>query len=83
MRRRDMLIALGLAACNTKRPKKGLLGTSERVNEAIESFLLHDVDPSPRDVTPQMAYPSYHVAPAVPMTPSDWVLGVHGNVGAT
>ena len=48
MRRRDMLIAMGLAACNTKRPKQGVLGTSERVNEAIESFLMHDVDPSPR-----------------------------------
>jgi DMSO/TMAO reductase YedYZ molybdopterin-dependent catalytic subunit len=73
--------ALALAACNTKRPKKGLLGASERANEAIESVLMHDVDPSPRGATPQTAYPSYHVAPAVPITPSDWVLEVNGLVG--
>lgn len=81
MRRRDMLIAMGLAACNTKRPKQGLLGASERVNEKVETILLHEVDPSPRAVTPQMAYPSYHVAPTVPLTPHDWVLEVYGLVG--
>jgi DMSO/TMAO reductase YedYZ molybdopterin-dependent catalytic subunit len=79
--RRDALIALGLVACDTRRPKRGLLGASERVNEKIEGVLMHDVDPSPRDVTPERAYPSYHVAPAVPLTPSDWVLEVNGKVG--
>lgn len=81
MRRRDVLLALGLAACDPRRPKRGLLGASERLDEKIEDLLLHDVDPSPRGVTPEMAYPSYHVAPKVPMTPGDWVLEVNGLVG--
>jgi DMSO/TMAO reductase YedYZ molybdopterin-dependent catalytic subunit len=76
-----MLALLGLAACNTKKPKRGVLGASERVNETVERILNHDVDPSPRGVTPQSAYPSYHVAPAVPVIPSDWVLEINGKVG--
>ena len=83
MKRRDamrMLAGLGLAACDTHKPKRGILGASERVNETVESFLLHDVDPSAGDLTPEMAYPSYHVAPAVPAIPSDWVLEVNGRI---
>lgn len=79
-----MLAALALAACNTKRPKKGVLGASERANEAIESFLLHDVDAqTDRALTPLASYPSYHVAPVVPPAPADWILEVNGRVGKT
>jgi DMSO/TMAO reductase YedYZ molybdopterin-dependent catalytic subunit len=82
MRRREMLAALALAACNTRRPKKGVLGASERVNEAIESILLHDVDAATdRALTPLADYPAYHVAPEIPTTPADWVLEVSGRVG--
>jgi DMSO/TMAO reductase YedYZ molybdopterin-dependent catalytic subunit len=82
VRRRELLAALALAACNTRRPKKGVLGASERANEAIESILLHDVDAATdRPLTPLADYPQYHVAPEVPRVPSDWVLEVNGRVG--
>jgi DMSO/TMAO reductase YedYZ molybdopterin-dependent catalytic subunit len=82
MRRRDMLAALALAACNTRRPKKGVLGASERTNEAIESFLLHDVDAATdRALTPLADYPKYHVAPQIPGVPADWILEINGRVG--
>ena len=84
MRRRDamkVLAGLPLLGCDTSRPKTGLLGASERFNEKIEALLQRDVDPSPRGITPESAYPSYHVAPTVPQVPHDWVLEVTGRVG--
>lgn len=81
MRRREWLMAMGLAACDTGRPRTGILGVGERVNERVQSLLLHDVDPSPRGVTPEAAYPSYFVAPEVPLAPDDWMLEVSGRVG--
>ena len=83
MKRRDamkMIAGLPLVACDTSKPNKGILGASERFNEKIESLLLHDVDPNPRGITPQMAYPSYHVAPRVPQKPADWVLEINGRI---
>ncbi len=80
MRRRDLLLAMGLAACDTRRPKRGILGASERVNETLEGLLLHDVDRTPRGITPEMAYPAYYVAPSVPVAPADWMLEITGRV---
>jgi DMSO/TMAO reductase YedYZ molybdopterin-dependent catalytic subunit len=81
--RREMfsiMAGLGLAACDTGKPNKGGLGVSERINEKVESFLLSDREPSPRGITPIGAYPSYHVAPQVPIQPDDWRLVVSGKV---
>lgn len=76
MRRRDAFRAiagLGLVACDR---------TVERVNETIESALQGDHVPTVTDaLTPPGAFPSYHVAPTVPVMPDDWKLIVSGMVG--
>jgi len=83
--RRDVvkvLAGLPLAACDTRRPQRGILGASERLNEQVQGALLHDVRPTVNaDLTPIAAYPSYHVAPTVPVRPADWVLEVNGRIG--
>lgn len=84
MRRRDAfkaLAALGLVGCDAKNPRSGGLGLFERGNKKVESFLLSGYEPEAGDITPPMAFPSYHVAPKVPMMPADWKLRVSGMVG--
>jgi DMSO/TMAO reductase YedYZ molybdopterin-dependent catalytic subunit len=83
--RREMfqiMAGLGLAACDTGKPNTGGLGAAERVNEKVASFLLSDREPSVSadQLTKPGAYPSYHIAPKVPIQPADWVLEVTGKV---
>jgi len=71
---------LGIAGCDSKKPKAGMLGRMERLNTRVESFLLSDKEVEPGDITPPMAFPSYHVAAQVPMAPDGWKLLVSGAV---
>ena len=84
-RRRDVLrtlAALGLAACDSNRPKRGVLGAMEGVNRVAETLLF-----SPEleltattELTPEDAFPVYHIAPEVPIAPAGWRLVVGGQV---
>jgi DMSO/TMAO reductase YedYZ molybdopterin-dependent catalytic subunit len=79
--RREMLgimAGLGVAGCDAKQPKAGMLGRMERVNKRVESFLLSDKEITAGDITPPMAFPSYHVAPGIPVMPVGWRLIVSG-----
>jgi DMSO/TMAO reductase YedYZ molybdopterin-dependent catalytic subunit len=81
--RRDIvkiMAGMGLVGCDAGKPKSGFLGSMENVNRNVESFLLSDYEPSPGAITPPMAFPSYHVAPSVPVVPDDWKLIVSGAV---
>jgi len=83
MRRRDLLRltpGLGLIGCDSKKPREGMLGRMERLNKHVESFLLSDKEIEAGDITPPMAFPSYHVAAQTPMTPDGWKLIVSGAV---
>ena len=84
MRRRDFFRlagVLGLAACDPRKPQAGLLGKMERLNKSVQSGLF---SPSrelhPGDVTPEMAFPVYHISPAVPIAPPSWTLKIGGRV---
>jgi DMSO/TMAO reductase YedYZ molybdopterin-dependent catalytic subunit len=85
-RRRLIAVAsLGaLSACDPSRPKDGVLGTMERVNERLQRALF---DPSRRAeeppasrITPEKEFPSYHIAEDAPVAPEGWVLQVGGAV---
>jgi DMSO/TMAO reductase YedYZ molybdopterin-dependent catalytic subunit len=84
MNRRDaakIIAALPFIGCDTSKPNRGPLHVVERVNKKVESFLMTDYEPEAGDITPPMAFPAYHVAPAVPIMPKDWSLQVSGMVG--
>ena len=73
--------ALGLAACDTGKPQQGLLGKMERTNRSVESFLFSPGrEQHAGDVTPEMAFPVYHIAPEVPIAPAGWKLKIGGLV---
>src|SRR5438067_6538845 len=82
LNRRDLFRiagALGLAACDTAKPQQGVLGKMERVNKRVESFLFGSGRVQHAgDVTPEMAFPSYHIAPTTPIAPSGWKLKLGG-----
>lgn len=85
MNRRDAIkLALGmpLVACDTSKPHKGALGAMERLNERVERVLLSDYEPSAGDLTPDDAWPVYHVAPAIPTPPDGWKLEVRALQGS-
>jgi DMSO/TMAO reductase YedYZ molybdopterin-dependent catalytic subunit len=86
--RRELLGAAALSAlsgCDPSRPKAGVLGLMERVNERLQVALF---DPSrlaeelpASAATPERDFPSYHISPGVPLAPQGWVLQVGGLVG--
>jgi DMSO/TMAO reductase YedYZ molybdopterin-dependent catalytic subunit len=75
------MIALPLVACDPAKPNQGPLGAVERFNEKLERALLSDHAPVETGArTPPGAFPSYHVAPSVPLVPDGWKLIVSGAV---
>jgi DMSO/TMAO reductase YedYZ molybdopterin-dependent catalytic subunit len=76
--------AATLAACDTRRPREGLLGFTERVNERVERALFspHRLAPElPEHATsPTNAFPTYYISPAPPGAPRNWRLDVSGMV---
>jgi DMSO/TMAO reductase YedYZ molybdopterin-dependent catalytic subunit len=74
------MTTMKLAVDSTK-PKEGNLGRAERSNMKIERFLQSDREREETgDITPPMAFPMYHVAPALPIMPAGWKLKVGGMV---
>lgn len=84
MRRRDLfraLGALGLAACDTKEPKKGPLGRMNTWNRGVQSTLFRPgLEVEGGDRTPADAFPVYFAGDALPPVPADWRLRVGGRV---
>jgi DMSO/TMAO reductase YedYZ molybdopterin-dependent catalytic subunit len=86
MSRRAFLVgaAATLAACDSQRPREGLLGFAERVNERVERALFNPHRLAPelpeRDTTPTSGFPTYYISPAPPVAPRHWRLGVGGLV---
>lgn len=82
--RRDVmriLGALGLAGCNPRRPKKGLLGVMERVNGEVQGALLSPGrEASAAGLTPEADFPVYHISPRTPIAPPGWKLSIGGRV---
>jgi DMSO/TMAO reductase YedYZ molybdopterin-dependent catalytic subunit len=82
--RRDVMrvaAGLGLAACNTGKPREGALGLVERVDKRLQDELFSATRESRAgDVTPEAMFPVYHVAPKLPMAPPGWKLKVGGRV---
>jgi DMSO/TMAO reductase YedYZ molybdopterin-dependent catalytic subunit len=93
MRRRDLLRAgalLGLAACDVKRPKRGILGAMETWNKGFQSLIFSpDLEASAGDVTPEVetisgmtvdVFPVYHISRTTPIAPPGWKLKIGGMV---
>jgi DMSO/TMAO reductase YedYZ molybdopterin-dependent catalytic subunit len=85
MRRRDflggVLAGAALAACDGRKPTAGALGAMGRWNDRVQGALLSGRDARrPRAVTPEEAFPSYFVAPRLPVAPAGWALKVGGMV---
>jgi len=82
MRRRDLFKlagALAIGACDTGKPQQGVLGKMERVNRRVEGKLFSaSRELHPGDITPEMAFPVYHVSPATPIAPPGWKLKIGG-----
>jgi DMSO/TMAO reductase YedYZ molybdopterin-dependent catalytic subunit len=75
--------AAALAGCDSAKPREGVLGAMERWNKRAQSTLF---SPSRElvitgPVTPEAAFPSYHVPHArAPIAPAGWKLKVGGRV---
>lgn len=73
-----------LSACEPARPKEGVLGLFERVNERLQ-VALFDPDrlaeePPLSELTPEGKFPAYHISKQIPLAPQGWVLQVGGLV---
>lgn len=77
------LAGLTLAACKSNEPKRGVLGAMMRWNDGAQSALLSGREarrPGDGELTVEGSFPSYHVAPSVPIVPDGWRLKVGGLV---
>jgi DMSO/TMAO reductase YedYZ molybdopterin-dependent catalytic subunit len=79
------LVTLGGLACDSSRPRSGLLGLAERVNERFQRALFRPDRLAPElpagDETPAGQLPAYFISPQVPIAPAGWSLAVRGLVG--
>ena len=77
------LAGAALAACKSQEPRAGLLGAMGRWNDGVQGALLSGRDarrPGDGVLTPDGTFPSYHIAPFVPIVPDGWRLKVGGLV---
>jgi DMSO/TMAO reductase YedYZ molybdopterin-dependent catalytic subunit len=77
------LAGVALAACKSEAPKSGLLGGMMRWNDRVQGALLSGRDarrPGDGVITKPGEFPSYHIAPFVPIVPDGWRLKVGGLV---
>ena len=73
--------AAALAACDSKRPRRGALGRMEDWNRGVEDALFRPSLENPgANATPADAFPSYHLGLLVPEAPPGWKLKVGGMV---
>ncbi|CAN5145972.1 hypothetical protein BH11MYX1_BH11MYX1_29070 [soil metagenome] len=74
------IAGLGLVACDSRKPQRGILGLGERANERVQAAILGDHEVAAGDITPADKFPVYHVAPGVPTASEGWRLLVTGEV---
>ena len=83
-RRAFLAGAATLVACDSARPRHGLLGVADRWNERVQRAFF-----DPRRLAPELPaeantpagdFPSYHISPAPPTAPPGWALRVGGLV---
>jgi DMSO/TMAO reductase YedYZ molybdopterin-dependent catalytic subunit len=75
------LAGAALAACDGREPTSGLLGLMARWNDRAQGALLSRREARrPTAVTADDAFPSYYVAPRMPIVPAGWALQVGGLV---
>lgn len=76
--------AASIAACRSERPRQGLLGFSERWNDAAQRGLFSShrrARELPESAnTPPGGFPTYYISPTVPLAPPGWALRVGGMV---
>jgi DMSO/TMAO reductase YedYZ molybdopterin-dependent catalytic subunit len=78
MRRRTFLGLLGLAACDSMKPKDGVYGRMNAVNRGVQgTFFRGGLTVEGGDVTPAAAFPAYAVSPGgPPAAPDGWTLSI-------
>jgi DMSO/TMAO reductase YedYZ molybdopterin-dependent catalytic subunit len=78
------LVGLGALGCDSDRPRSGLLGAMERVNERFQQALFdpHRLAPELGEdaLTPAGAFPQYKIGDDFPEIPQGWALAVGGLV---
>lgn len=84
---RRALLAGGIAGalgCNVERPRAGLLGGMDALDERVQRTLFRSRktgrELAPAATTPMRAFPEYHIAPEAPIAPRGWRLVVGGMV---
>jgi len=77
-------IGIGLLGCDAQKPRAGLLGAGDALNQRVQSRLFRRsrLAPSPAagEETPIDAFPEYFISHHMPQTPASWVLRVGGLV---
>ena len=73
-------LGVSLLGCDTRTPRTGVLGAVQRGIGGLEAALGGSVPSVDAPRTPLAAFPSYHLAPTVPVMPDDWALVVSGRV---
>jgi DMSO/TMAO reductase YedYZ molybdopterin-dependent catalytic subunit len=84
--RRHLIVgaALGVVGCEVHRPRAGVLGRFDGLNQRTQSALFRPGKrarpPAPTADTPPGAFPEYHLSEVAPLAPEGWVLKVGGLV---
>jgi DMSO/TMAO reductase YedYZ molybdopterin-dependent catalytic subunit len=85
--RRQLLLGAAAAVaggCDVDQPRGGLLGRADRWNERVQGALFSSRRQAPEvpasALTPEEAFPRYHISPTVPTAPAGWALEVGGLV---
>ncbi len=85
--RRGLLLgaaAGALGGCDVDQPRAGLLGRFDRWNERVQGALFAPArrarELPASALTPEEAYPRYHISASVPTAPPGWALEVGGMV---
>jgi DMSO/TMAO reductase YedYZ molybdopterin-dependent catalytic subunit len=75
------LASLVLPGCDSRKPRDGALGAMERWNDGVQSFVFSpDLEARAGDLTPEEAFPVYHLSPRIPIAPPGWKLKIGGRV---
>jgi DMSO/TMAO reductase YedYZ molybdopterin-dependent catalytic subunit len=76
--------AAAAAACEMERPRAGVAGFMDRLNQRAQAALFRPAKraaaPRPSEQTPPGAFPRYHISDDIPLAPAGWTLKVGGLV---
>jgi len=84
--RRNLIVGAlaGTLGCQVDRPRAGLLGAMDGLNQRVQSALFRGGKraPTARPAarTPEGAFPQYHISIEAPLPPPGWALAVGGMV---